>query len=124
MHELSVAQNIVDIVVSEAEKAGAVSVSKVILTIGELAGIENDALYFAWEVVVKNNIANGSTLVIESVPGEAQCNNCRHRFRTSDYFTVCEKCGDFKTEIIKGKELQVKYFRGQVAVGHLDLNRG
>jgi hydrogenase nickel incorporation protein HypA/HybF len=80
----------------------------VILTIGELAGIENDALYFAWDVVVKDNIANGSKLIIEEVPGEAKCNSCGHIFRTSDYFTVCEKCGDFKTEIVKGKELQVR----------------
>ena len=108
MHEVSVAQNIVEIVISEAEKVRAVKVTQVVLSIGKLAGIENEALLFAWDIVTKNNIAAGSKLIIEDIPGMAKCQSCQHEFETTDYFSVCEKCGDFKTDIIKGKELQVK----------------
>ena len=108
MHEVSVAQNIVDIVISEAEKARAKKVTQVLLSIGELAGIEKEALLFAWDIVTKNTIAAGSHLSIEDIPGLAECQSCQHKFETTDYFTVCEKCGDFRTDIIKGKELQVK----------------
>jgi hydrogenase nickel incorporation protein HypA/HybF len=108
MHEVSVAQNIIDIVTSEAEKARAEKVTQVVLSIGKLAGIENEALLFAWDIVTKNTLAEGSSLIIEDIGGVAECQNCLHRFETSDYFTLCEKCGDFRTNIIKGKELQVK----------------
>ncbi len=108
MHEVSVAQNIVEIVIMESEKAEAEKVTQVILSIGSLAGIENEALLFAWDMVTKNTLAEGSSLVIEDIPGIAECQNCQHQFRTDDYFSVCDKCGDYKTDIIKGKELQVK----------------
>ena len=93
---------------SEAEKAGATSVTKVVLSIGELAGIEKEALFFAWDMVTKNTMAEDSPLIIEDIMGEAECQSCGHHFLTQDYFSVCEKCGDFRTDIIKGKELQVK----------------
>ena len=107
MHEVSVAQNIVEIVILESEKAKAEKITQVILSIGELAGIENEALLFAWDMVTKNSIAEGSSLVIEDIPGLAECQGCKQQFPTDDYFAVCDKCGDFKTDIIKGKELQV-----------------
>ncbi|MEA3479244.1 MAG: hydrogenase maturation nickel metallochaperone HypA [Bacteroidota bacterium] len=108
MHEVSVAQNIVEIVVAEAEKANAEKVTVVKLDVGELSGIEKEALLFAWDMVTKQTIAEGASLIIQDIGGIAKCFSCHHQFQTSDYFMVCEKCGDFKTDIIQGKELQVK----------------
>ena len=47
MHELSIAQNIVEISEDQVKKHKATGVDKIILQIGELAGIELDALDFA-----------------------------------------------------------------------------
>ncbi|MDQ2860181.1 MAG: hydrogenase maturation nickel metallochaperone HypA [Pseudomonadota bacterium] len=68
MHELAVAQGIVDQV--EARAAGR-RVLKVTVEIGALTCVSKDALEFSFELVAESTAAHGAELEIFAVPGDA-----------------------------------------------------
>ncbi len=108
MHELSIAQSIVEIAEEEAKKAGALSVSKIELDIGLLAGIEFAAFDFAWPEATRNTVLEHAECVINKIPGKARCGACGHLFEMKEYFELCPACGAYDHEVIRGKELKIK----------------
>jgi hydrogenase nickel incorporation protein HypA/HybF len=107
MHELSIALSIVELAEEEARKANAASISKVEVEIGTMAGIENDALLFAWDSVVQGTMAQNSSLVIHSVKAEAHCLECGKDFPIEHFFAECPFCKSFRYQVTKGKEMRV-----------------
>lgn len=108
MHELSIVQSILEIVDQELKKANAEKIERIDLDIGFLSGIEIDALLFAWEACVPDTILANAERKINRIPAVAKCTVCSHEFKTDDYFAQCSNCGDYMTELIKGKELKIK----------------
>ena len=53
MHELGIASSILESVQKEGERHPGAHISKVGVKIGELAGVDRDALQFGFEVLVK-----------------------------------------------------------------------
>ena len=107
MHELSVASSIVDLVEQEARKAHAKSVTRVILDIGGMAGIENEALMFAWDMATENTAVQGAVLEIRDLKAMARCADCDNEFEIESFFTPCPSCKGFHHDIIQGKELKI-----------------
>jgi hydrogenase nickel incorporation protein HypA/HybF len=107
MHELSIAVSIVELAEEEARKADAVLISKVEVEIGTLAGIEQEALLFAWDSVIQGTMAQGSALVIHSIQAEAHCLECGKDFPAEHFFVQCPYCNSFRYQITRGKELRV-----------------
>ena len=110
MHEVSIAQSVVDLVEKEAKAAEAIQVTRVELDIGRLSGVETEALEFAWEMVVNNTILEKAILVINHIRARARCKACGKEFESENYFTPCPSCGSFSFEVFQGRELQVKAF--------------
>jgi hydrogenase nickel incorporation protein HypA/HybF len=107
MHELSIALSIVDLAEEEARKANAVTISKVDVEIGTMAGIDPDALLFAWDSVVQGTMAQQSTLVINTIQAEAHCLECGKDFPAEHFFVQCPHCSSYRYQITKGKELRI-----------------
>ena len=80
MHELSIAMSIVEIAEKEFEKSRASKVTEIELEIGQLAGIEYEALEFAMQMAVKNTILENAILKVEKPKGLAFCNDCSLEF--------------------------------------------
>ena len=108
MHEFSIALSIVDICEEEVAKASAAFVEKIELEIGELAGIELNALEFAWEAVIKNTVLEKSEKVIRNVRGISECMDCRIQFPATRLFIPCPSCNSMLTNVVTGKELKIK----------------
>lgn len=108
MHELSIVMGIVDIAASTVQKAGAHTVDSIELEIGELAGIEMDALLFAWDAAIKNTVLAGAQREIRFLPGKAVCTDCGEKFDLHQLYDPCPTCGNYLNEIIQGRELKVK----------------
>jgi len=108
MHELSVVQNIINIVSMEVEKNGGGRVSEVHLKIGKLSGIEFGSFDFALKNFTPGTIIESAKISIEKPDGVARCNICSNEFELSDFIGCCDKCSSFDLEIIKGRELSVK----------------
>ena len=107
MHELSIAQSIMQIVLSEAEKTSARKVVKVTILVGELAGVLPDSLTFCFNLLAKSTIAENASLVIETIPIKGYCPQCRSEFLIADVSYRCNACGNRRIELISGRELQV-----------------
>lgn len=107
MHEMSIAESIIEIVEKEAGKAGVSSVEEVELEIGFLAGIEYESLSFALKVLAPGSILKDANIVINKPPGLAKCFNCDHEFPTDSAINICPECESYGCNIIRGKELRV-----------------
>lgn len=108
MHEVSICESIVDIIKEEASKQGASRVKSVRLLIGEMAGVVDDSLQFAFEVVTKGTVAEGSSLVIEHSPLTAKCKSCGKEFHIIGYAFSCAHCDGPEIEVVSGRELQIE----------------
>jgi len=108
MHELSITQSILSIVLEEAKEASANKISKVNLTIGELSGIVDECVEFYFELLSKDTIATGASLTFNRVPTKLRCRNCATIFSPDNPKWVCPNCQEPKVEIISGRECYVE----------------
>lgn len=108
MHEMSIVMGIIKIAENEATKAGIEKFKAIDLEIGTLAGIEFEALDFAWKVAVEETVLEKAEKRIHKIQAEAICGDCDHLFKIKHIHDSCPKCGSFLKNVIKGKELRVK----------------
>lgn len=108
MHELSIVMGILKIAETETKKAGAKKVELIELEIGNLAGIELDALDFVWSGAVKNTVLENAERKIDQIKGKAQCMECDLIFPLEHVYDPCPDCNNYLKGIIQGKELRIK----------------
>ena len=70
MHELSIAQSIVEMV---GERAGDARVHRLTLVIGRLSGVMPDALRFCFDVCTEGTVLEGAVLEIIEPSGRGRC---------------------------------------------------
>ena len=108
MHELSIAENIVDIIRQNVVKKQLTNVRSVILKVGTFSGVVPDSLEFAYQAITVSTDLERSQLVIEQIPFVIQCGDCKKESEGEDGISICSLCGSINTTIISGKELQIK----------------
>jgi len=108
MHELAITKSMLDIVLKEAEKAGAREVGIVNLVIGEMTGFVEDSVQFYFDFLSKGTPAEGANLSFTVVPIKAQCRRCGKTFEPKESAWVCPGCGSNGLDITSGKELFVE----------------
>lgn len=108
MHELSMVMSILDTVEENAKVHNAVSVSEIELEVGELSGVEFEALEFAFECAQRTELLKNAKVIINKISAMARCKSCNNEFETSDYYTPCPECNNYDFDVIKGKELKIK----------------
>lgn len=109
MHELSIANSILETVRKEREKLHGARIKKVGVRIGELAAVDPDALSFSFEVLVKDTDLEPLALDIEFLARRHQCSHCQHEFIVADCQFDCPACGSQETRCIGGDELGLTY---------------
>lgn len=108
MHELAIAQSIVEIVETRAVECHATHVKGVRLRIGEAIGIVTDSLTFCFEVLTSfDPTLAGAQLSIDTIPHQAQCHHCAKEFPVVNFIARCPICGEWSSEIVSGTELQI-----------------
>ena len=104
MHELSIAQAIVDVAVRHA---GMSQVERVHVRIGHLRQVVPPALAFSFELCAHGTALEGAELVIESVPIAVVCRACAARSALESFPLACRACGGLTVDVVRGEELQV-----------------
>ena len=108
MHEMAIAEGVLDIALSHARTHAAQRIERIHLLLGELSGVETEALSLAFSSVQRGTIAENAALTWERIPLTGRCHDCgreRH-IRPQDY--LCPDCGG-GMEIIGGREMRVDY---------------
>ncbi|MBL7852117.1 MAG: hydrogenase maturation nickel metallochaperone HypA [Cyclobacteriaceae bacterium] len=108
MHELSIVMSIVDLAEEQVKKHRARGVDRIELDIGALAGVEFDALDFAWNAGVKNSVLATAQRQVNRIEGKMRCMKCGKEFTVTEPFQPCPDCQDYLNEFLQGKELRVK----------------
>ncbi len=109
MHELSIASSVLDAVHAEARRHPDARVLKVGLRVGELAGVDPEALRFCFESLVKDTEFEPLTLAIEFIPRCHRCPQCGRVFPVANFDYACPGCAATQTECIGGTELELAY---------------
>lgn len=109
MHEMSIAEGILDIALDSARENDAAKITKVGLRIGEMAGIELKSLEMSWRMLIAGTMAEGAELAVEKVPLIGRCSKCGREYHIENYDFWCPECQDGVLVIQSGREMQVAY---------------
>jgi hydrogenase nickel incorporation protein HypA/HybF len=110
MHEMSLAEGIVQLVEEAAKTDGCAKVTVVWLEIGQLAAVEKESLRFCFDVVTRDGIAEGARLEIIETPGQGWCMKCEGNVPVTALYEACPVCGSYQIQVISGSEMRVKEF--------------
>ena len=117
MHEMAIAQSLLDIILQEGQKHGLERVAKIRLQVGALAAVVPESLTFCFELLSRDSIASGALLEVETVPVVARCGRCQELFEVEDHIFVCPQCGDPTLDLVSGRELSVMSIEGETGEG-------
>ncbi len=104
MHELSIADSIVQIA---TRHAGVRRVLRVELRVGYLRQVVPAALTFAFDLVAVGTPVEGAALVIEEVAAVVRCTRCGADSEVPGFPLACGACGGLDVEVVRGEELSV-----------------
>ncbi|OGU28562.1 MAG: hypothetical protein A2X67_03380 [Ignavibacteria bacterium GWA2_55_11] len=112
MHELSIAQNVIEWIQRSLPPEDLPRVRVVRLRVGALAGVVPDSLEFSFAAATYGTTLERAALDIEARPFVVRCLACGERTSNELGWTVCDLCGSRDTVVDSGMELDLV---------HLDL---
>jgi hydrogenase nickel incorporation protein HypA/HybF len=107
MHEMSIAQGILDIVCQHVPPADHDQVGDVVVRVGRLSGVIPESLEFCFSGLVAGTGLAGARLAIEHVPTVCHCPDCDRRFDAESLIFLCPACGSGRARLVSGDDLQV-----------------
>jgi hydrogenase nickel incorporation protein HypA/HybF len=107
MHEFSIVQHIIGIVLETATNHHVEHVSKVEVEIGKASGVMHEAMDIAWQAATRDTVLSGAILKINEIQILAECRLCKHRYNPIEIFEPCPVCSEINPIILTGQELRV-----------------
>ena len=107
MHELSIAQSIVDTVKDELKRYKATKVFALEIEIGVFSGVVSECLEFVFPEVVKNTLLEKAKVSFVKIPLEIECKSCTTKSIHDEISIICPLCDSTNVLVIKGKELKI-----------------
>ena len=108
MHEMSLAEGVLQLVEETACREQASRVKLVVLEIGKLSSVAPEALRFCFEAVTRGSIAEGAALEIVDVPGAGWCVQCAATVPIAERYGECPVCGSHQVQPTGGTEMRVR----------------
>jgi hydrogenase nickel incorporation protein HypA/HybF len=109
MHEMGIANSILEGMVTELARRPGRRALRVGVRIGALAGVDPDALSFAFEALTIDTDFAGLALDVEYIAPRGRCRECSKEYEVRNYELFCPACGSLNTERISGDEMEFKY---------------
>jgi hydrogenase nickel incorporation protein HypA/HybF len=104
MHELSIAEAIVDVATRHADGRRVV---KVEVRVGHLRQVVPDSLQFAFGLLAQGTALDGAELLITHVPAAGRCRECGAESVMEGFPLCCARCRGLDVEVLAGEELLV-----------------
>jgi len=108
MHEMSLAEGVLQLIEDAARQQRFATVRTVWLEIGQLSGVEPEALAFCFEAVTLGSVAQGARLEIIRLPGTGWCMACSRTVPMNEVFGECPACGSHQLQVTGGTEMRVR----------------
>jgi hydrogenase nickel incorporation protein HypA/HybF len=108
MHEMSLAEGVLQLVEETARRENASRVKAVVLEIGRLSSVEPEALKFCFAAVTRGSIVGEAVLEIVEVPGAGWCMACSATVPMTELYGSCPRCGGYRLQPTGGMEMRVR----------------
>lgn len=108
MHEMTLAESVLQIVEDAVQREGLRRVRAVRLEIGQLSSIEPEAMRLCFDVVARDSVAEGARLEIVVTAGAAWCIECSEQVALPELGAACPRCGGYQLRVTEGAEMRVK----------------
>ncbi len=116
MHEMSIAESIMEIVAEEMKAHSCTKLIKVQVRYGALSQVVADSLQFCFEAIIKDTPYAEAILELEEVPILLHCAECGEKFNPpyEDIFVPCPICANhLGHNVEQGKELYVQHIEAE-----------
>jgi len=104
MHEMSLAQGILQVVLDAAKDE---KVRKISLQVGRLQMVVPESLRFSFKLMAEGTAAAEANLEIEEIPTSLRCGHCGADVELDLPPFSCGKCGASDIEIVSGDEVLI-----------------
>jgi hydrogenase nickel incorporation protein HypA/HybF len=101
MHELAIAEGLVDAVTG---RLPGTAIASVRLEIGALSGVVADSLRFCFDLATEGTALEGALLEISEPPAECECRACGKEFSPDGQIVLCP-CGSADVTVVSGQQL-------------------
>ena len=105
MHELAVAQALVEQVDAVISRHSATPASLIRVRIGPLAGVVPELLATAFPLAAAGSRMEHAVLDLVAAPIKVRCQTCGAETEAAMNRLVCGACGDWHTQVVSGDEL-------------------
>lgn len=109
MHELSIAQAVIDTVLQEMQQRRIAQVSKIVLRIGPWSGVMADSVQFGFEQLRKDTLLYSTDLEIIETGLQLHCRSCSQTTEVHSATFACPVCHSDHIEIKGGDELLIDF---------------
>jgi hydrogenase nickel incorporation protein HypA/HybF len=107
MHELTLANSLVELASDYAQRNGALRVSSITIRLGVLCGISR-SLYFCFEPASRGTRCEGASLTIIESPLSVFCAHCNDAKTPRAVFNLrCPDCGRQTPKVLTGREMNL-----------------
>ncbi len=105
MHEYSIVTALLEQCEQHARDNQATAISKVVVKIGILSGVEPTLLTTAFNTFKQESLARDAEFIIQHQDIVVQCNQCHQSNKMAEHSVICPQCNSFDTRIIEGEEM-------------------
>lgn len=105
MHEYSIVQSLIDSCEEHANKNKASKVTKVVVKIGVMSGVEPDLLQTAFDTFKEQTICDKAEFVMNVQKVKVLCNSCQKENELEKLEYLCPECRSDQLKIIDGEEM-------------------
>lgn len=105
MHELAVAQALVEQVEAVISQHQATAATSIRVRIGPLAGVVPDLLATAFPLAAAGSRLQHAALDLVDAPIRVRCQTCGAETEAAMNRLICGACGDWHTQVISGDDL-------------------
>ena len=109
MHELSLAERLIDMIEEAGARQGFRRVRHIYLEVGTLAGVEVESLRLGLSAAGCGSVADGASIHITTPAGQARCLDCEAVVEISACYEPCPLCGRHRLDICGGDRVILNY---------------
>ena len=108
MHEIGIVRQIVRTVTDFAHENGIEKIAEVVVDCGELSLVVPKYLHDIYGVVTEGTILDGAKLIVNEIPGMAECDQCDEIFNVVEHKGYCPNCGSFEKTVLSGQDFGIR----------------
>lgn len=108
MHEIGIVRSMCKTVLDYAAEQNVREISEIVCDVGELSLVIPEYVEKLYPAVAEGTMLENTKLILEPVPGLAECDDCDEIFNVVENKGYCPNCGSFDKTVLSGAEFKIR----------------